>query len=113
MKARKYALYEKIDGRWHRLSTTAYTKPVAVRVFQSRLIEMSCSGRIPALRPVSDTERIAVPEALMKQTPPSAEQDYDRYAGGAINPRRTYKPMTADEQRQEAEMERMMLHGAD
>lgn len=35
---RLYSLFEQQDGRWVRISTLAYPKPTAVRVFQTALL---------------------------------------------------------------------------
>lgn len=43
-KSRKYSLYQKVEGRWRRVSAYAARKSEAVRVFQNRLLEGACSG---------------------------------------------------------------------
>jgi len=50
-----YSLFEKISNRnYQRISDKAYSKAIAVRVFQSQLIDGAFSGRHVSLRPVKD-----------------------------------------------------------
>ena len=55
---RLYSLYERRQGetRWTRISGCSYTKPVAIRVYQSRVLDaalggyMDDTGRLKELR---------------------------------------------------------------
>jgi hypothetical protein len=62
--SRLYSLFHKIDGKYVRQSPLAYKKSLAVRVFQSRLIDGCLAGLEICLRPVkaelSDTERMKI-----------------------------------------------------
>jgi len=62
MNKRYYALFERIDGKWIRVSECAYTKPTAVRVFQSGLLEPYLGGScgIRELRIVPSGDRVKV-----------------------------------------------------
>lgn len=48
MRMRLYSLYERRQGetRWTRISGSSYTKPVAIRVYQSRLLDAALGGYI-------------------------------------------------------------------
>jgi hypothetical protein len=51
MVKRKYGLFEKQDGKWVRLfPELAYTKEVAIRVFQTQLIDGFFVGKVRELR---------------------------------------------------------------
>ena len=54
MQKRRYALHEKINGKWIRLYGCAYDKATAIRVYQSQLIACFFAGRKAELRPVKD-----------------------------------------------------------
>jgi hypothetical protein len=53
-KSRRYSLFEKIDGKWVRLTSTSYLKQMAVHNYQSILISGSLNGHHLELRPVKD-----------------------------------------------------------
>jgi len=44
MEKRLYSLFELQDGKWVRISQSAFTKSVAVRVFQNSLLAHVFSG---------------------------------------------------------------------
>ncbi len=50
---RTYSLFEKIDGRWYRLSRFSYSLKAARSNWQTSLILGSTSGHYMELRPVS------------------------------------------------------------
>lgn len=45
---RLYSLYQRRHGetRWTRISGSSYVKPVAIRVFQSRLLDAAMGGYV-------------------------------------------------------------------
>ena len=49
---RKYSLFEKVNGKWTRISQFAFYKQTAVSHWQGQLIAGSFSGRHLELRPV-------------------------------------------------------------
>lgn len=52
---RKYGLFFKVGKRWIRLyPKLSYTKETAIRMFQTRLLQLSFMGKEPALRPLSE-----------------------------------------------------------
>jgi hypothetical protein len=52
---RLYALFEKRDGRWERVSKSALIKEVAIRVFQDALLAHVLEGAPErSLRPVKE-----------------------------------------------------------
>lgn len=55
---RKYSVFKKVDGKWVRLSTAAFRKSVAVRLFQDILLGGSMDGYEMALRVVNDDKDV-------------------------------------------------------
>lgn len=49
---RNYSLFEKLEGKWQRMTSIAMPKQAAVRFFQNQLLSGSMQGRNMALRPV-------------------------------------------------------------
>jgi hypothetical protein len=49
---RSYSLFEKVDGKWVRLSKMSYRLDVARRAFQTALLNGCLTGHHMALRPV-------------------------------------------------------------
>jgi hypothetical protein len=60
---RNYALFRRNGHRWERVSTEAYPRATAVRVFQNRLLNGAMSGEPVSLR--------VVPEATPSKVPAS------------------------------------------
>lgn len=53
-KPRLYSLFEKREGKWVRISDSAFDKQTAIRVFQSRLLDGVFSGITRELRVVKN-----------------------------------------------------------
>jgi len=51
---RLYSVFEKKDGKWERLTTLAFKKEAAIRIFQNILLGGSCAGKEMALRVVKE-----------------------------------------------------------
>lgn len=52
--SRLYSIFRRNGSRWERVSPYAYSKPLAIRVFQSRLLDSILSGAPEhRLRPVT------------------------------------------------------------
>ena len=52
-----YSLFEKVaDRKYQRISDKAYPKAIAVRIFQSQLIDGTFNGKHLALRPIKDVK---------------------------------------------------------
>ena len=58
MKKRYYALFEKVNGKWERLSAAAYYKETAVFIWQNALLEGFFNGKQRELRPVKEEKRL-------------------------------------------------------
>jgi len=56
MNKRKYSVFRKRNGRWERMSTLAFDKESAVRVFQNVLLAFAFTSESLELRPVKDEE---------------------------------------------------------
>lgn len=64
---RRYALFEKVDGKWVRRSEYAYFKASAVQLFQGTLISTFFEGKNFGLRPVPTC---SVCENEIREKPP-------------------------------------------
>jgi hypothetical protein len=58
MEKRKYSVFFKRDGKYHRLTDLALKKSVAVTVFQNVLLNGTFSGLAMYLRPVDETKPV-------------------------------------------------------
>jgi hypothetical protein len=72
MASRRYSIFtvEQLrNGRkhYHRASSMAFPKPVAIRVFQDMLLGGAYNGRIMELRPVTPAQPVTNPLSIPQQ----------------------------------------------